>query len=103
MSVTRLPGGMADLDVELHEYLVVDVIGSIGGPSDKTVIDRKKYLSFRIMDMFNMICLRLGPRLDVFKLVSKYNWTYKTQSVFFGLQFESVLIVLQFNKMSYGD
>ena len=94
---------MADLDVELHEYLVVDVLGFIGGPSDEAVINRKKYLSFRIMDMFNMIRLRLGPRLDVFKLISKYNWTYKTQSIFFGLQFESVLIVMQFNKMPYGD
>ncbi|WP_137938463.1 hypothetical protein [Chitinivorax sp. B] len=102
-SVIQLQEGEADLEAELCDYMVVNVLGSVDSPSNEAVLDRKQYLSFRVMDMLEIICDQLGSCTGVFKLVSKYDLTYKTQCVFFGLLFESALLVLQFNKMSYDE
>lgn len=102
-SIVQLPGGEADLEAELCDYIVINVLGSVDCPSHEAVLDRKKYLSFRMMDMLETICNQLGSCVSAFKLIAKYDFTYKTQSVFFGLMFDSALLVLQFNKMSYDD
>lgn len=103
LCVVKLPGGLADLEMELCNHLAVDILGFIGSPSDEAVLNRKKYLSFRVMDMLRIIIDQLGSCTAVFKLIDRYDLTYKTQCVFFGLLFDSALLVLQFNKMSYDE
>ena len=106
ISVTKLPRGMGSLEEELYEHLVIDVLGSVGSSSDETVLDRKKYLSFRIMDMFRVILDQLGPCVGVYKLISKYNkfnLVCTSQSVYFAALFDRALVVLQFIKVSYDD
>ncbi|QNM95497.1 hypothetical protein [Chitinimonas koreensis] len=101
-SVNELPGGLGELEAELCDYLAVDVLGIAAGLSDEAILDRKKYLSFRVMDMLRIIRDHLGSCAGILKL-ERYNITYKTQCVYFGLLFDSALLVLQFNKMSYDD
>ncbi|WP_137940510.1 hypothetical protein [Chitinivorax sp. B] len=101
-SINELPGGLVDLDAELHAYLVVDVLGVAASPSNEVILDRKQYLSFRVMDMLRIISDQLGSCTAIFKL-DRYNSAYKTQCVYFSLLFDSALLVLQFNKMSYDE
>jgi hypothetical protein len=104
-SIEALAGGMRDLEQEIQRYLVRSVLGvSDNFFEDGVLADRRKYLSFVVMDLIDPIVHAHGKATEVIRLVEKGEGT-DTQSVFFCVLADEYFLVLQFNdnKLDAGN
>ncbi|WP_159670160.1 hypothetical protein [Andreprevotia sp. IGB-42] len=98
-SVIELAGNLDDLEAELWGCLSVDTLGELGGLFKELLVERNKYLAFRVMDQVCDIADSIGGCRKVFKLERK--GVDETDCTYFGLLFDGSILFLQFNKMSY--
>lgn len=94
--VEELDRGLRDLELELREYILRDSTRESHSHFERDALsDRRKYLSFRIMDMIADI---LGGErsIRVFKAHGTYDKS-KSKSEFFCVQSRQTLLVIQFN------
>jgi hypothetical protein len=86
--------GLGDLERDIQRYLLNNILGeNISDNSDK-LIDRRKYISFRIMDMIDFV---IGdyPNPKVYKINVEIK-NSDSKCVFFAIAFNGHILALQF-------
>lgn len=91
LDIESLKHGLQDLELELETYLVRDT----DHVSMDNLLDIKKYLSFRTMDLIATI-LNGKRDIEVLKLNGNFD-SSKSICVFFCIRIKSIVLVLQFN------
>jgi hypothetical protein len=89
-------GGLRDLENGICPYLVVNLLGIDEVMIDiQKVVDRQKYISFRIMDLVREVIGKPLVSVSVFKIVGGISLD-DISSVFFCVQMDSGYLVLHF-------
>jgi len=90
----EIKNDLTGLEKDIQNYLVVTPFGEESFPSEKKLIDWKKYISFRIMDIVDLI---IGDYLKpvVYKVMVVFEES-GTLSTFFCISFGEKTLVLQF-------
>lgn len=86
--------GLGDLERDIQHYLLNNILGENVSDNTDRLIDRRKYISFRIMDMIDLV---IGdcPNPKVFKINAKIN-NSDSKCVFFAIAFNGHILALQF-------
>ncbi len=90
----NLPGGLTDLELKIQPYLLHNAIGINNPKYLKALIDRRKYLSFRVMDLIDEV-LNGNLETKVYKMTATFEASEST-SIFFCISFGNQTLVLQF-------
>ncbi len=92
IDVNRIDAGLAGLEMEIQSYLLVDTLNEEA--CDKALSDRRKYISFKIMDMIDMIiCDAREP--SVYR-ISADVCTLGSSCEFFAVFFNEGILLIQF-------
>ena len=86
--------GLGDLERDIQRYLLNNILGENVFDNTDRLIDRRKYISFRIMDMIDLV---IGDCQNpkVFKINAKIN-NSDSRCVFFAIVLNGRILVLQF-------
>ncbi|MEW8073942.1 MAG: hypothetical protein AB2792_09960 [Candidatus Thiodiazotropha sp.] len=86
--------GLGDLERDIQHYLLNNILGENVSDNADNIIDRRKYISFRIMDMVDLV---IGdcPNPKVYKINAKIN-NSGSKCVFFAIAFNDHILALQF-------
>jgi hypothetical protein len=96
-SSQKLEHGLADLDHQLRAYVIQSPWGLVGQTNSQQLVDdRRRYLTFRVMDMIDGLAPEAYGLRTVYKLESKGDDT-RSQLTFFCIKVDGGFLVLQFN------
>ncbi|MDH3976843.1 MAG: hypothetical protein OEV42_21485 [Deltaproteobacteria bacterium] len=94
-----LSEGLRTLEIELRNYILRDVLCMSSNEGiihfDKAIIDRKKYISFRVMDLVEEV-IEYDKTRAIYKAEGKIEKS-KSHCIFYGVQGAQCCLVLQFN------
>jgi hypothetical protein len=96
-SIESLGGGLSELESSIQPYLLKFLLGLPDETfANAVIVDRKKYLSFVIMDLIDPIVNAHGNAVEVIRLIEKCKKT-ETHCIFFCILVNNFYLVLQFN------
>lgn len=92
----ELTGGLGELETDIRQHLVCDLLGLSDKVIDtQSISDRRKYLSFRIMDMVGEVLSKPLTGVPVFRLKGGVSLD-DISSVFYCIRIDSGYLVMHF-------
>jgi hypothetical protein len=90
-------GGLGDLEHIIRPHLIRRPLALGEGALDQqAILDRQKFLAFRVLDLIASISPEAGPSPNVYKIEGQAPES-RSQSTFFCMQLSKGFLVLQFN------